>query len=147
MNMQIHLIRRRYDAFTTTEMLVAATLLVVGLVAVTPALRGVRQLANASSDRNIAITEASNQLERLTLLDGERLQEATAALQPSAAASENLPELALTAQVFAAQGAERVVVTVTWETRLRMRESLSMVGWSVPRSDDSLRRSDEEEAP
>lgn len=127
--------RRR--AFTLIE-LTASCLVLAGLLTVCLQLVQATQAARrASSQRQVALEEASNALERIAALEFGELTVARAeSLLPAEAIARRLPggRVAVVVDPSAdAWGAKRVAVTVAWRSFSEEPEkTVHLVAWKYP---------------
>jgi len=119
---------KRRSGLMVTELIVAATLLVV-LVSVVGSLTvQTGRLWRDARHYRLAIDELSNQLERLTALDAVELKAAIAQLSPSPQIRSALPNPVLSVESLADQHGSRLVLHLSWD-RLGKQVPLTLVGW------------------
>jgi len=122
---------KRRGGFTVTELIVAATLLVVLMSVVGTLTVSSGRLWQDTRHYRLAIDELSNQLDRLTALDDTRLTTAIAELSASPQIRSALPNPVLTAESLADENGTRVVLQLAWD-RLGKSRPVSLVGWTNP---------------
>ncbi|MGI9427903.1 MAG: hypothetical protein ACR2NM_04555 [Bythopirellula sp.] len=113
---------------TVTELVVAAGLLVVVMSVVTSLAVRNGRLQHDSRHYRLAVDELTNQLERLTALDADRLADAIAELAPSAQIQGTLPNPELTSERISDEFGDRLVLHLVWD-RLGKRRPVTLVGW------------------
>ncbi len=121
----------RRCGFTITELIVAASLLVVVTSVVASLTVRSGRLWQDSRHYRLAIDELSNQLERLTSLDEARLATAIAELSPSQQVRDALPNPVLSAETLADEDGTRLVLHLAWD-RLGKSVPVTLVGWVDP---------------
>lgn len=108
-------------AFTLVEVIVSSILLATVVVTVAPLLGWVAAERRAAAQRQFAMQEAENLMERITLLDWTELtSDRLAQWDLSSEAAEVLPDRQLTATVEEVPGpppARRVQIVLTWQNR------------------------------
>jgi len=119
------------DGFTITELIVAATLLVVIMSVVASLTVRSGRLWQDSRHFPLAVDELSNQLERLTSLDEASRAEAITKLSPSIQMLDTLPNPVLTAETLADESGTRLVLHLAWD-RLGKSSPVTLVGWVDP---------------
>ena len=117
--------------FTVTEMIVAATLLVSVFSVVTSLAVRNGRLRQDARHYLVALDELSNQLDRLTALDGERLAKALDEVTPSQHARNVLPSPKLSAETIVDADGRRLVLRLLWD-RSGKAIPLTLVGWLAP---------------
>ena len=121
--------RRR--GLMVTELIVAATLLVVIMSVVGALTVRCGRLWQDSRHYRLAIDELTNQLERLTALNEADLAGAIAELSPSQQIRSALPSPFLSAERLADENGSRLVLQLTWD-RLGKKTPVTLVGWIDP---------------
>ncbi|NOY41098.1 MAG: type II secretion system protein [Planctomycetes bacterium] len=121
----------RRCGFTVTELVVAASLLVVVMSVVASLTVRSGRLWQDSRHYRLAIDELSNQLERLTSLDETRLAMAIAELSPSQQVRDALPNPVLSAETLADEDGTRLLLHLAWD-RLGKSVPVTLVGWVDP---------------
>jgi len=117
--------------FTITELIVAATLLVVIMSVVASLTVRSGRLWQDSRHYRLAVDELSNQLERLISLDEASRAEEITKLSPSTQMLDTLPNPVLTAETLADESGTRLVLHLTWD-RLGKSSPVTLVGWVDP---------------
>ncbi len=122
---------KRRGGFTITELIVAATLLVVLMSVVGSLTVSSGRLWQDSRHYRLAIDELSNQLDRLTALDEDDLEVALVELAPSSQISSVLSNPILTAESISDENGTRLVLQLAWD-RLGKKTPVTLVGWVNP---------------
>ncbi|NOZ40318.1 MAG: hypothetical protein GXP24_08845 [Planctomycetes bacterium] len=135
---------KRRGGFTVTELIVAATLLVVLMSVVGTLTVSSGRLWQDTRHYRLAIDELSNQLDRLTALDDTRLTTAIAELSASPQIRSVLPNPVLTAESLADENGTRVVLQLAWD-RLGKSRPVSLVGWMNPLPNEEEPKAEEPE--
>lgn len=120
-------VKRRRGA-TATELVVAATLLVSLLGALAPLAIAAGRIRRDARHYQLALEELSNQLDRLSSLNGDERTAALAALAPSDDLSGSLPDATLKGEIVRDEDGTRLVLTLDWK-RPRAAAPLQLVGW------------------
>ncbi|MFK8113266.1 MAG: prepilin-type N-terminal cleavage/methylation domain-containing protein [Rubripirellula sp.] len=117
---------RSRRGFSMTELLVAASLMVVVMGTVTPLAIRSGRLWQGTRNEQRALQEMANQLELVTTLKPQEREQAVAEMKLSRELTEVLPEAKLTAELISDQAGSRLVVSF-------YRDSISkpqaLVGW------------------
>ncbi|TWU28055.1 type II secretion system protein [Bythopirellula polymerisocia] len=116
---------------TMTELLVAATLLIGAMAFIGPLSVRSGRLRQDTRHYQSALEEVSNQLERLTTLEGDERTTALAELAPSQAAQSSLPNPQLSAETIDDADGLRIALQIQWD-RLGKPKPLSLVAWIKP---------------
>ena len=128
----LHISRKRKQrGFTLTELLVAASLLLVILSVVGQLTIRNGRVQQQTRRQHVALNELSNQLDRLTMLAEPRLTEALESLAPSKEAQELLPQPVLTANRLNGEAGNRIELRLTWR-RTGKPAAMTLVGWMHP---------------
>ena len=117
---------RRGVAFA--EVIVAAVLLISGISLVGQMTVANGRLLQQSRHERLALDELTNQLERLTALQGETLQSAIDTLSPSPAAMAALPKPTLTAELVEDDDGNRLTLRIQWD-RPQSSTPIALTGW------------------
>ncbi|QDT00792.1 type IV pilus modification PilV family protein [Adhaeretor mobilis] len=117
--------------FTLTELLVAATLLVVALSVVGSLTVRTGRLWQDSRHYRLALDELSNQLDRLTTLDQANLATAIQEIKPSEQIEAALPNPKLSVELLSDEYGTRLLMQLAWD-RLGKSSPVSLVGWVDP---------------
>jgi Tfp pilus assembly protein PilV len=118
--------RCRNGGFTATELLVSASLLVVGLGTLSPLAIRCNRLWQDTRSQQLASEEMANQLERLTVLSAADRQQAMQEISLPTHLQELLPTAVLSVESITDQDGERVVLSLQMNPRSR---PLVLVGW------------------
>lgn len=119
---------KRRSGLMVTELIVAATLLVVIVTVVGSLTVRCGRLWQDTRHYRLAIDELSNHLEHLTTLDEDELEVAIAELAPSPQIRSVLPNPVLAAEAVADENGNRLVLQLTWD-RLGKKTPVKLVGW------------------
>lgn len=114
-----------------TELIVAAILLITSLSLLVTLSFRTGKLWQDSRHYTLAVNELTNQLERLTTLDEAEIDEQLAALQPSAAIQDALPNPHLSGKKISDEYGTRVMVEITWD-RLGNAKPVLLTAWLAP---------------
>lgn len=118
-------------AFTVTELVVAATLLVTAMSVVAPLAVRSGRLWQDSRHYRLAMEELSNQLERLTALEAVERAAAIVEVAPSPQVSTALPNPVLSVETLTDENGTRLVLRLAWD-RLGPSAPVTLVGWIDP---------------
>lgn len=141
----IHLNSNRIDrrrqqtrlGFATTELVIAASLLITGIALIGPMLRSANQLSNDSKVQAMVIDELSSQIERLSQLDDEQRRTAIKSLTLPDHLAARLSSAEMKASEIADDDGRRLIVSIQW-SRIGDPPPIVLVGWiSPPLSVDS----------
>ena len=139
-------VRPERKALMTTELLVAAMLLVTVMSVVATLAVQSGRLWQGSQHYRIALDELTNQLDRLTSLEPEQLETALAELAPSAQASQALPDVALAAETVTDADGQRLILRIDWR-RCGNTKPLELTAWINPLPSASSQVPKEESKP
>jgi hypothetical protein len=123
---------RPRQAFTSTELIVASTLMVATMGIIGPLAVRAARLWQSSRHQQVAIEALSDELERLTAMESDVRSEAIQNLIPSEALRLAAPDALLTAEVMKDSDGTRLVVTLDWNQPDEFRPPLKLVGWLDP---------------
>jgi hypothetical protein len=119
-------------AFTSTELVVASSLLVALMGVVSPlAVRSTR-LWIESRHHQLALEELTGELERLTAMDSLARANAIESLEPSGRLLDAAPSATIEAEMLQDQDGERLVLTLRWNRDDHPRAPLRLVAWLDP---------------
>ncbi|EMI45709.1 hypothetical protein [Rhodopirellula sp. SWK7] len=124
--------RNHRTGVTMIECVVAASILLVAMTTVTTMAFRVNRLWIDVADQRIAMNELANTLESITELPAEQIDDAIAAIQPSAMASSTLDQPQLSATRVTDEFGDRVVLTLSWRSTNPIHP-VSLTGWITPR--------------
>jgi hypothetical protein len=130
---------RSRPAFTSTELIVASTLMVATMGIIGPLAVRTARLWQSSRHQQVAIEALSDELERLTALEPEARSEAIRNLSPSEALKLAAPDARLTAAVIQDSEGTQLVVTLDWNQPNELRAPLKLVGWLDPLPQEDAR--------
>lgn len=119
---------KRRNGLMVTELIVAATLLVVIVTVVGSLTVRCGRLWQDTRHYRLALDELSNHLEQLTTLDEDDLEVAIAELAPSPQIRSVLPNPVLAAETIADENGNRIVLQLSWD-RLGKKSPVKLVGW------------------
>lgn len=118
--------------FTSTELVVASSLLVAVMAVIGPlTVRNARMLQDARHQQ-IALEELSSEMERLTALQGNARMQAIDDLNPSPWLSRALPNAEIKGETVEDEDGKRLVLTLEWKDPNYPRAPLRLVGWLDP---------------
>lgn len=118
-------------AFTITELVVAATLLVTAMSVVVPLAVRTGRLWQDSRHNRLAMEELSNQLDWLTSLDATERTVAIDEIGPSRQISSALPNPELSVETLTDENGTRLILSLAWD-HIGPRAPISLVGWIDP---------------
>lgn len=115
------------------DMFVAFTLLAATIAVVTPLVIRHGRLLQSQRHYRLALEELTSQLDRLTMLDADELQDTVNALQPSEFVTERLPGAELDGEVSEITGgAWQVKLQLSWNAPGRREAPVTLAGWAFP---------------
>lgn len=122
--------RRRASKRGTTvpELVVAATLLVSAIGAVTPLAVSAGRLGRDTRVYRLAVDELANQLARLSALDEEERAAVLHELTPSEEVRDALPQASLVGRIVEDEDGTRLVLSLDWQRPVDA-PPLELVGW------------------
>jgi len=129
--------------FMTTEVVVAASLLITITSVVVPLAMQSKQLWQDSGRYRLALGELSNQLERLTGLEEADRETALAGLSVSPEVSRRLPNAELRGKTIEDRDGKRIVLQIDWD-RPGPAEPLTLTAWTGPPGASVTDKLDEE---
>jgi hypothetical protein len=117
---------------TLLEVLVAFSLLTSVLSLSVPlAVRHGRLLTSARHYR-LALAELTNQLERLTALPPEDVEQAATAVSVSEFTAAHLPGAELSGAIQSADLGRRITLSIVWDEPQRRAAPLKLTAWAPP---------------
>lgn len=119
---------RKRNGVTTTELVVAATLLVSVISLITPLTVRMGRIWQDARQIRLALGELSNQMERLTSMNAGQRETAIASLSPSIEIRHALPEARLHVQTIQDEDGTRLVISLQWK-RAQPSNPISLEGW------------------
>lgn len=123
---------RSRRGISSVEVIVAFTLLSVMLSVSTSLLVKHGRMLQAQRQYRTALDELSNQLERLTALPPDELEQAVDQLSPSAFAEQQLPGVQLEGELQQADLGRRVILRIWWDEPQRSEAPVSLAAWILP---------------
>lgn len=121
------------NAFTSTELIVACSILVVAMSAIAMLSMRTTRLWKDSRDQQVALDELCKEIDRLTALPADARYEALDALNPSIALRNISPDVALTAS-WSDEKETAIILRVDWNTDLP-KPPVELIGWINPTAD------------
>lgn len=123
-------------AFTLTELLVAATLLVTILSVATQLTVRTGRLRHETQRQQLALNELGNQMDRLTAASESQRAKWLADLRPSDEAARVLPDAELTGEELRDEHGRRLVLRLSWNQAMPT-PPLLLTGWIEPAPESS----------
>jgi hypothetical protein len=114
---------------SSLEVIVAFTLLSSVLAFSTPLIVRHQRLITAQREYRLALDEATNQLDRLSILPRDELSAAVERLQPSEFLAERLSGAKLHGELQAADAGQCVTVSISWGDEQRTAAPVSLAAW------------------
>lgn len=118
--------------FTSTEMVVACSLLTAAMAVVGPMAVRTTRLWKDSRHQQLALEELTGQLERLTAMEPRERAAAMGSLSPSDALLAAAPFAEIQGETIRDQDGTRIVLTLDWHTAGMPQSPLRLVGWLDP---------------
>ncbi|MFG0253691.1 MAG: prepilin-type N-terminal cleavage/methylation domain-containing protein [Rhodopirellula sp. JB053] len=119
---------RPRKGFTMLECVVAASILMVAMSTVATIAYRVHRLWMDVADQRIAMNELTNQIEFITQLPVNEVDDAIAGIAPSAIAAINLDHPELSATRTQDELGDRITVTLRWQSPHPI-PPVRLVGW------------------
>ena len=113
---------------TLTELVVAGVLFLSALGVVSTSALSVRRIWQDGEHYRFAVDELTNQLEVLTALDVEEVEEAVRMLEVSDAAAKRLPDAKIEANLSDSGKVTHIELNLTWR-RIGEAEPVTLSGW------------------
>ena len=110
------------------ELMVAASLVACMIGILAPLAVRASRVAMGARQVRLALSELSNQLDRLTTLQLDQIDEALEDLEVSEEVSRVLPEAKLRGNLISDDDGSRLVLSIDWE-RPTEAPPISLVGW------------------
>ena len=123
---------RPRTGFTSTELVVACSLLVVVMSVIGPVAVRTGRLWQDSRHQQLALVELSSEIERLTALDATARAAAMQSLSPSQSLALAAPNAAIEAETLSDDDGTRIVLTLNWNESDYPRSPVRLVGWLNP---------------
>lgn len=120
--------RAKRTAAILTEALVAAAILMIGVVVVAKSSVSLQRLWSDTRQFQLATDELANQLQRLTRLPARDAAEQINNLRVSEPISAVLPEAKIQAELLQDANGDRVSLSIQWK-RFGTSNPLTLVGW------------------
>jgi hypothetical protein len=118
-----------------TELIVAAVLLITSLSLLVTLSFRTGKLWQDSRHYTLAVNELTNQLERLTALDADEIDEQLAELRPSPAIQTALPNPRLVGTKLTDEYGSRILLEIEWN-RLGNAKPVTLTAWVVPPTEE-----------
>jgi hypothetical protein len=116
----------------------AFTLLTSVLAFSTPLIVRHQRLVTAQREYRLALDEATNQLDRLSILPREELSAAVGRLQLSDFVAERLPGAKLHGELQAADIGQCVTVSISWGDEHRTAAPITLAAWFFPEAPNAI---------
>lgn len=126
------MMNRSRSGFTSTELVVASSLMVATMAIVGPLAFRTSRLWQDTRHQQLAMEELSSELERLTALDSETRRQQIDSLTPSESLRLVAPDANLSAVIVDNDDGIQLVVSLDWNLRDAPRAPLQLVGWLDP---------------
>ncbi|HEY2415533.1 MAG TPA: hypothetical protein VGI40_25045 [Pirellulaceae bacterium] len=126
--------RAGHGGTSSLEVIMAFTLLTSVLAFSTPLIVRHQRLVAAQREYRLALDEATNQLDRLSVMPRDELAAAVARLQPSDFLAERLPGAKLHGELQAADIGQRITVSISWGDEQRTAAPVTLAAWFFPES-------------
>ncbi len=120
------------QGFTSTELVVASSLLVGLMGVVGPLAVSSTRLWIESRHHQLALQELTSELERLTAMDSRARANAVKSIEPSAFLLNAAPKAEIEAETLRDQDGERLALTLHWNRDDHPRAPLRLVAWIDP---------------
>ena len=120
------------QGFTSTELVVASSLLVGLMGVVGPLAVRSSRLWMESRHHQLALEELTGELERLTAMDSRARANAVESLEPSVLLLNAAPNAEIEAETLRDQDGERLALTLHWNRGDHPRAPLRLVAWLDP---------------
>ena len=112
------------------EMVVSCAVLITIMTFVTTLCFQVNRLWRSSGHHRVAMSELSNQLDRLTLMSVDEVKEEFESLEASELCSRTLQDPVLSGEVVDDQLGQRIILSLNWR-RLNPGKPVELSGWIV----------------
>lgn len=132
MNVSLSQIDRRRPGFTSTELVVASSLLVAVMAIMAPLAVRTARLWQESRHQQLAMEDLAGELERLTALDPAARTEAMQSISPSESIAVAAPNAEIKAETVRDEEGSRIILTLNWNESDYPRAPLRLVGWLDP---------------
>ncbi|WP_425614073.1 hypothetical protein NA78x_003927 [Anatilimnocola sp. NA78] len=129
MNPAVPSARPSRRATSSLEVVVAFLLTSAILTLATPLIVAHNRLLIAQREYRLALSELSNQIERLSLLPPAELPTAIEQLEPSPLATEKLSGAKVAGEVKASDLGQRVTLQITWDEPNRREAPVRLTAW------------------
>jgi Tfp pilus assembly protein FimT len=120
------------QGFTSTELVVASSLMVAMMGVVSPLAVRNSRLWIESRHHQLALEELTGELERLTAMDSTARASAIESLEPSERLLDAAPNAKIEAETFEDRDGQRLVLTLRWNRGDHPRAPLRLVAWLDP---------------
>ena len=123
------MINRSRSGFTSTELVVASSLMVATMAIIGPLAFRTSRLWKDTRDQQLAMQALSAELERLTALDPATRAQQIDNLTPSESLRLVAPDANLSAAIVENDDGVQLVVSLDWNQPNAPRAPLKLVGW------------------
>ena len=117
---------------SSLEVIMAFTLLSSALAFSTPLIVRHKRLVQSQREYRLALDEASNQLDRLSIVPAEELSEAIPRLRPSEFVAARLPGVKLRGEVRPLDIGRRVQISISWGDEQHSAFLVTLAAWFLP---------------
>jgi len=132
---------------SSLEAIMAFTLLGSVLAASTPLIIRHKQIVASQREYRLALDEASNQLERLSVLPHEGRATAVERMRPSDFAAAHLSHVKVRGKIDRANNAQHVQLTITWGNEQRPAHAITLASWFFQEQDSASPPADRRASP
>ena len=132
--MSAYLSSHRRRGTTIIEFVVACTLLSSLMLLIVPSAIRIGRVQQTLHQERIAMDEVTNQLERLTQLPLDQLQQEMEKLTPSELAASRLPNPELRGVLEKPEDGYRLALEISWNSPGRREAPLRIATWIYPAS-------------
>lgn len=126
------MMNRSRSGFTSTELVVAASLMVATMAIIAPLAFRTSRLWHDTRHQQLAMEALSAELERLTALDPDIRRQQIENLTPSESLLLAAPDAKLSAAIVENEDGTQLVVSLDWNQPNTSRAPLKLVGWLDP---------------
>ena len=122
--------RQPRNGLTSMELLVSMTILLATVSIITTLIFNCGMIWKDVSQRRVAVRELSSQLEELTLLDQDSVEEKIDKLEISAICIERLPDAKLTGVLSEDNLGVRIQLSLSWKRSVKSKPVV-LCGWLI----------------